>query len=283
MTLTVGISPALYGLGQPSPQIQSLLFCKIWGYLFQISLMLSRWFVAFASMDRYALTSDKARLRNFAERKRAYWMIFGVIIIWSIICSHRLIFYEIQNNICGILNNMGAALYHSIYVIIGGGVLPTIIMVTCSLLIRRNLTERHQRRMHLSRGHRHENTTNQQLLKLLYIQIIFYVIIIIPQLCNLVFGTISITTSNRSMEYVAVQQFVAFIAELILYLFPVTSFYLYTLTSRTFRKELMNFFYSITHIWCKNRVIPALDTILVDYRLANQQAIIIVSANRTAY
>lgn len=272
MTLTVGISPALYGLGRPSPQIQSLFFCKIWGYLFQISLMLSRWFVACASMDRYALTSDKVRLRNFAERKTAYWMIFGIIIVWSIICSHRLIFYEIQNNICGILNNMGAALYHSIYVIIGGGILPTIIMVTCSLLIRRNLTERHQRRMHLSRGHRHENTTNKQLLKLLYTQIIFYVIIIIPQLCNLVFATISITISNRSMEYVAIQQFVAFIAELLLYLFPVTSFYLYTLTSRTFRKELMNFVYSITHIWCRNRVIPALDTVLVDYRLANRTA-----------
>ena len=139
MTLIVGIGPEVYSLNNPNPQIQSLLFCKIRGYLFQICLMVSRWYVAFACIDRYAFTSDKVRLRRFANKKIAYRVILIVIIFWSIICSHRLIFYEIKGNICGIVNNMGAALYHSAYVIIGGGILPAMIMIICAYLIRQNL------------------------------------------------------------------------------------------------------------------------------------------------
>ena len=145
MTLIIGISPALYSLNYLDPQVQSLTFCKIRGYLFQICLMLSRWYVAFACIDRYTLTSDKVQRRSFAQRKIAYRVILIVIIVWCIICSHRLIFYEIKGSICGIVNNMGAALYHSAYVIFGGGVLPTIIMIIYTYLIRRNLAEQRKK------------------------------------------------------------------------------------------------------------------------------------------
>lgn len=270
LTLIVGIAPALYSLNNPNPQIQSLLFCKIRGYVFQISLMLSRWYVAFACIDRYTLTSDKAQLRNFARLQIAYRVIIGVIIIWSIICSHRLIFYEIKNSICGIVSSMPAALYHSAYVIIGGGILPAIIMITCALLIRRNVANKQRRQRQIGVGRRHQNPSNQQLLKLLLTQIIFYVIFIIPQLCNLVFNTISLTIPDRSSEYLAVEQFVQFIAELVLYLFPVTSFYLYTLTSRTFRKELFRFLHLTPMLHNRNRVEPTMGSTRGDYTLENQ-------------
>jgi hypothetical protein len=246
-TLIIGIGPSLYSLNHPNPQIQSLAFCKVQGYLFQISLMLSRWFVAFACIDRYALTSEKVQLRNFASRKIAHRIMVVIILIWSIICSHRLIFYHIKGNFCGIVTHMGAALYHSAYVIIGGGILPTMIMIICACFIRQNLAHKQQRHIRISSSNRAERPFDQQVLKILFIQIIFYVIFIIPQLGNLVFNTISVTIPNRSADHLAIEKFVTFIAEFMLYLFPVTSFYLYTLTSRTFRKELMKYFRT-THI-----------------------------------
>ena len=115
----------MYSLNHSNPRIESLLFCKIRGYIFQITLMLSRWFVAFACIDRYASCSDKANLRNFAKTQIAY----RIIITWSIICIHRLIFYEIKGNLCAIITNIGAAIYHSLYVLIRGGILPTAIMI----------------------------------------------------------------------------------------------------------------------------------------------------------
>jgi len=276
LTLIIGIGPPLYSLNHPNPQIQSLSFCKIRGYLFQISLMLSRWYVAFACIDRYALTSEKVRLRNFASKKIAHRVIVIIILFWSIICSHRLIFYEIQGNICGIVTNMGAALYHSAYVIIGGGILPTMIMITCACFIRRNLSHKQQRRIQFSSMRNVENSFDQQVLKILFIQIICYIIFIIPQMGNLVFNTISVTIPNRSSDHLAIEQFVTFIAEFMLYLFPVTSFYLYTLNSRTFRKELLKSF-GTTHIpCCRNEILPMGGTTAVDYHLENQRPVITV-------
>lgn len=220
-------------------QTHSILFCKIRAYLFQVTLMLSRWFIAFASIDRYATCSDKVYIRNFAQTKIAYRVIIVIILIWSILCIHRLIFYEIKENLCGILTNTSAAIYHSLYVTIGGGILPTMIMIICAFLIRKNLINRQKKRQYFSRNKYERSSLDQQILRLLFIQIICYIIFIIPQLINLIFNIISSTLLNRSKEHLAIERFIAFIAELILYLFPVTSFYLYTLTSRTFRCILL--------------------------------------------
>ena len=266
MTLITGVVPVVYSLNHPDPQIQILLFCKIRGYLFQICLMLSRWYVAFACIDRFALTSDNVRLRNFAKTNTAYRVIIIIIIIWSIICSHRLIFYEIKGNICGIVSNIGAALYHSAYVIVGGGILPATIMLICAYLIRRNLALKQQRRIKIVVTIQPRKSLDQQVLNMLFIQIICYIIFIIPQLCNLVFSTISITEPNRSNEHLAIEKFVAFIAEFMLYLFPVTSFYLYTLTSRTFRQELMKFIHLRFFCSGENRVTPTIDVRTMEHR-----------------
>jgi H+/gluconate symporter-like permease len=193
-----------------------------------------------------------------------------VIIVWSIICSHRLIFYEIKGKICGIVNNVAAALYHSLYVIIGGGVLPSTIMIVCACLIRRNLVHRQQRRAQLSLPQHQDNSLDHQVLRILSIQIVCYIIFIIPQLCNLVFNTVSLTIPNPSQNLLAVEAFVSFLAECILYLFPVTSFYLYTLTSRTFRKELIKFFRSMFAPWLGNRIRPMIDNTVPGYHLRTQ-------------
>jgi H+/gluconate symporter-like permease len=177
---------------------------------------------------------------------------------------------------------MGAALYHSAYVIIGGGILPTMIMTICACFIRQNLAHKQQRRMQIASTHRAERSFDQQVLKILFIQIIFYVLFIIPQLGNLVFNTISVTIPNRSADHLAIEQFVTFIAEFMLYLFPVTSFYLYTLTSRTFRKELMKYFRTM-HIPCfRNRIVPTGVTTAVDHHLGNQYSMAKVMVKRTA-
>ena len=248
-TLVIGISPALYTLDHLNPQVQFLWFCKVRGYLFQICLMLSRWFVAFACLDRCALSSDQVRFRNLATRRNAYCVIAAVMIFWTVLCSHRLIFYEVNGELCGIVNNAGAALYHSLYVVIGGGILPSVIMILCACMIRQNLVRKQQRRAQVSTAkERQMNTLDQQVHRLLFIQIIFYITFTTPQLTNLIFRDISIRIADPSEDQLSIQKFFGFIAELMLYLFPVTSFYLYTLTSRTFRLELTKCFRAWFHL-----------------------------------
>ena len=186
--------------------------------------MLSRWFVAFACIDRYAQSSTNVRLRNFANIRMSYRSIIGIIIVWTIICSHRMIFYEIKGNICGIVTNTEAALCHSLYVLIGGGVLPAATMITCALLIRRNLNFKRQRRQTNTvadtEHQRQQNSLDQQVLKLLFIQSFFYIILTTPQLINLIYSTISSTIPNRTTDRLAIDKIIAFLAELMLYVFP---------------------------------------------------------------
>ncbi|CAF1505862.1 unnamed protein product, partial [Rotaria sordida] len=220
------------------------------------------------------LTSDKITLRNFAKPRITYRIIIIIIIFWSIICSHRLIFYEIKGNFCGIINNMAAALYHSLYVIIGGGIFPAMIMIICAYFIRRNLAHKHQRRAQLSLGDYQGNRLDQQVLHILFVQIICYIIFTTPQLCNLVFNTILIITPYRSNDELAFESFLNFLAELMLYLFPVTSFYLYTLTSRRFRKELIDFF-RLLLIYCGRHQITLTETALIPHhRMENNEIIV---------
>ena len=206
--------------------------------------MLSRWFVAFACIDRYMLTSERVSRRNLATKKNSYRIIAAIIFVWSIICTHRLIFYEIQGDLCRIMSHLGAAFYHSTYVIIGGGLFPAAIMLVCAYLIRQNLRRKSRRQLQWTASGQRRNALDDQVHQLLFIQSISYIVFTLPQLANLLFNAVAIRTPNRSEEHLAIERFFNFFAELMLYLFPVTSFYLYTLTSRTFRAEFFSIFRS---------------------------------------
>ncbi|UJR07309.1 hypothetical protein I4U23_011597 [Adineta vaga] len=268
-TLLTGVVPVLYSLDHPDLLINSLIFCKIRGYLFQICLMLSRWFVAFACIDRYAQSSTNVRLRNFANKRIAYRSIVGIIIFWSIICSHRLIFYEIKGNLCGIVTNTAASIYHTFYVLVGGGILPSMIMILCTIFLRRNLAFKRQRRQNQNQ----QNLLDQQVLKLLFIQSFFYILLTTPQMINLIYSSISTTIPNRTSNHLAIDKIIAFIAELMLYIFPVASFYLYTLTARTFQQELiavLRFIFNRIRRRESIRIAPVNNTITIHHQTSSK-------------
>ncbi|CAF0884972.1 unnamed protein product, partial [Rotaria sordida] len=133
----------------------------------------------------------------------------------------------------------------------------------------------------LSLGDYQRNRLDQQVLKILFVQVVCYIIFTIPQLCNLVFNTISITIPNRSNEHLIIEIFIAFLAELMLYLFPVTSFYLYTLTSRRFRKELIDFFCLLLVSCGGNRIVPIAGTSISRHRMGNNGTTINASIELT--
>ena len=281
----------IYSLDHPNPLTHSLLFCKLRGYLFQICLMLSRWFVAFACIDRYAQSSENVRLRNFASVRTSYRSIIGIIIFWSIICTHRAIFYQIKGNICGIVTNFGASIYHTLYVLIGGGILPATIMTGCAFLIRRNLARKRQRRhtqvttVIRTEHERQQHSLDQQVLSLLFIQSFFYTLLTTPQLINLVYSTVSSTNPNISADQLAIESIAAFLAELMLYVFPVASFYVYTLTARTFRQELIKVFRSLFNFVARRshvQIVPTNNSLTIQYKTGNQTVLARLSNRRIA-
>ncbi|CAF1049505.1 unnamed protein product [Adineta steineri] len=259
--LGLGIGSSMYTLDHVDPNTTILAFCKLRIYLSQVVALTYRWSLTAACIDRYALSSTNARLRNFAKVYVARRVIGVIVIVWLILPVHTLIFYNIRAGACGILYDTGVALYHSIFTTMVSCILPTIIMFSCALLIRRNLArkrQRHQLTVNLQAERR-----DQQLLVMLFTQVIVYIISVIPLMIIYIYTAVTFNISNKPIERIAIERFAAFTAEAMIYLFPVSSFFLYTMSSRTFRSELKNLLHSTFSCkWLNNtgRIQPITDT-----------------------
>ncbi|CAF2872705.1 unnamed protein product [Rotaria sp. Silwood2] len=252
ITISLSSGAYLYSLNHPDPITTIRAFCKARLYVLQTTMMMGRWMITSACIDRYALSSRNARVRRFAQVHVARRVILIVIGIWLVLPIHTLIFYEIRETagICAIVNSRAAALYHSIYLLTTGGVLPAIIMIASALLIRRNLASKrdiHEQQINVSIPTTQHNTNthvqrarDQNALAMLFIQVTVYCIVQTPQFVYTLYAAITSNIPNKSPDRLAIEKFAFFIAELCVFLFPVSSFYVYILVSRTFRTELRN-------------------------------------------
>lgn len=271
VSLSLGCGSLLYTLNNPDPNTTIRAFCKIRVYVMQSTFMMARWMITIACVDRYALSSRDARKRKFAQVHIARRAILLIICIWLVLPIHTLVFYEIRPGagICAIVYDRAAALYHSIYTIITGGIAPLTIMLTCILLIQRNLNEkrvfREQSRNEGSSNSqpntqvRTQRTRDQHALAMLLIQVLVYSIVQAPQLIYTMYGAITSNIPNKPPDRLAIERFVFFFAELSVYMFPVTAFYLYTLVSRSFRGELLSILHKSPIKWFrrwKTRIEP---------------------------
>ena len=247
INLGLGIGSSMYTLDHVDPNTSILAFCKLRIYLSQFVSLTYRWSLTAACFDRYTISGTNARLRNFARVRIARRVVGGLVIVWLIFPVHTLIFYNLRAGACGILYNTTAALYHSIFTTMVSFVLPTSTMFTCALLIRRNLALKRQRHLivvSLQRGITDEvensnRTRDKQVLVMLFMQVIVYVVSVTPLMVIYIYNAVTFNISNKPAERITIERFAAFTAEAMIYVFPVSSFYLYTASSRTFRNELI--------------------------------------------
>jgi hypothetical protein len=244
ITLLMGVIPYIYSLDHENPYTTIVIFCKIRSYILQSNTMICRWGLAAASFDRYALTSTNASLRNVATVRIARRVIAVIIIVWLLLPIQVLVFFNLRQGRCGILYDVGISLYFSIYTLIAGSILPVSIMIICAILIRRNLMLRRQRRREFANNDQSNNEhshhkRDQQVFAMLLLQTVVYIVIQSPLMLLFIYSASTIYVSNKSPDRMAIERFLNFATELIFFLLPVLSFYLYTLASRTFRDELV--------------------------------------------
>lgn len=194
--IIIALGLYLYSLDYVNPVTTITGVCKTRYYIIISTAMMYRWCLTIACFDRFALSSSIVRLRNFAKIYIAKRVVVIIIIIWIILPVHVLIVYNIRNNACGIFYNIIASLYHSIFITITASILPTLIMSICTLLIHRNLALKRQRRqLNAPQGRKIEklqSKRDQQVLIMLCIQVIFYVITILPLMAMYFYSALTI-------------------------------------------------------------------------------------------
>ena len=267
INLGIGISPTMYSLNNINPITTILVFCKIRIYVLQASSMMYRWALVVASFDRYATSSGSARVRDIARVYIARRVIILIVGIWLVFPIHAPILYQLRagGGACGIFNNQAGALYHSIFTTIWGCILPGSLMTIFSVLIYRNLIFKRKRvDEHLSQqsgnkteAKRIQQRRDQQVLVMLLIQVFVYLISITPLMIMNLYNASTISVSSKSPDRISIENFIFFLVEVIVYSFPVSSFYLYTMVSKIFREELKRLLYSM--VTCKWQRSPRIE------------------------
>ena len=240
IVIGLGMIPQIIALKQPNPYRTVTSYCKAHNYLVQSGSMIYRWLMVLACIDRYVHTSNNISRQRIFSIRLTYCVIAITIGIWRIIPIYQFMWSETRANNGCLIGNTNIAIFNSIFTIIIGGTIPTMIMILCALLIRRNLRLKRSRRQ--GGNHRRIRAQDRQILLMLFVQIFIYIMSNIPWTSIMMYTAL---TRNffKSNYALTIESYITLIFYQLAYVYPTMSFYMYTLSSRTFRSELKNMFH----------------------------------------
>lgn len=239
---TWAVIPLICAAYSSDPLAKSIYLCRIRGYIIHICAMSFRTLIVLAAVDRYAISSDRASIKAFFSSKIARRACVCVPLFWPIVSVHRLIWVSIENNRCFVYGLYG--FIYSIYQLICFGLLPLILMAFFGILTLKNISS--ARRRIRSLGPNETNLPENILRKrdrdmalLVYIEVIISFICTFPYSINSIYTTLTSSIPNKSSERLLIESFSIFITmSFLLYLKYSTTFYVYVITSPSFRRSL---------------------------------------------
>ena len=218
-------------------------------------LQMSRYLILMACIDRYALCSRNARLRKFCHVRIARrYVIPWIILLWLIIPLHVPIYSTVINQSCVMVGL--AAVYNTFYGIIMIGTIPPVLMFIFTMLIFRNLKLRQRRRqiqpffivsnLRAISQNRRMKVKDQQILAMLVILVLAYVISSTPYTTIRLYLVLKSKINAQTLiENNPTTTFVLFVTDILRFVCPFTSFYLFISVSHLYRKEMRSMFCEI--------------------------------------
>ena len=242
--LVFGLASDLYLTTKMNFIVTSVIFCKLRGYFIQSSAMMYRWFLVAACFDRYAISSNNVRLRHFAQMYVARRVTAMNITLGLILPIHIPVVYVIKDGNCGPLQSLAVRYYHSVFVLLGGCLFPALLMIVSAFLTYHNLVLKWQRRQMIvvqpvTEMEDIQRKRDRQVLITLISQVIVFVITILPSTIFYFFVGMMSHISVKSNRSLAIERFSTFTVDVIMNLFPISSFYLYILSSSLFHNEFL--------------------------------------------
>lgn len=229
-------------------------FCKFQRYMSWMFRSLSIWLIVLATIDRYLNSFSDVNIRSWSSMKIAKRSIFLTTFLIMIIYFHMLIFYQLYNTIDSNGNIISTAcnplpgfyaIFSSILYVIVYSCLPIILMFIFGILTLRNIKRQRQLIAPVNINNvilqQQPNQLNNQLLRVLLVQILIITISTLPLSIQRVYGAIA-TESNKSSYRIVQENLFSNMAQGFSYIAHSTNFYVFTLTGRIFRQELKRLF-----------------------------------------
>jgi hypothetical protein len=235
--LSLAVIPTIYALDHVDLTTYSSIYCRIRLYFVHTAIMVARTLLVVACIDRYALCSNQLRIRSFSTAKVAIRIIFGAILFWFCINTYIPFFQTLIGNTCGMVAPY--SLIWAIYTVIIPGILPPTGMTIFGLLAVRN---RRQLQTRLNTRRRASSRRDYTLLIMLLSEVLVYVITTILFPIITVYKAVT-SGEIKSFERQQIESFISFLASpFLIYINPSSTFYVYILSSKNYRKECKQMF-----------------------------------------
>ena len=251
--LNISAVPVVYALDHPNTVTSSAVFCQLQFYLRHSFNQMMRTLFIFACADRYASSSNNVRIRAFNRYKIAVWITVCVPIFWLLLAIFPTMLQSLQNGKCE--GNRGLpAIILSIYITITVGILPLLCISILALLMLNNLKYiriRVQQITSSGPGVSSLRRRDRDMMRMLLIEIMCYISTAAPLTINLIYkaSTQAVMKSNERQQ---IELFINYLTgTFFIYFNNSLSFWIYIVTSRSFRLELKNLF-----IKCYNLIAP---------------------------
>lgn len=242
--VNIGVIPIIYALDHYDITAATLLGCQMQFYFRHVTFQMLRTAKALACMDRYAICTSHARFRSFSHPKVAIYVVIGCCIFWSLISIYFSWIRSVVNNSCNVFNDTYLMIY-TIYYMMVSGVFPPLLMTTFSILVVRNLRSLRSR---VQPSRKDDGKTqppvriirkrDRDLMRMLFIEVIFYIITTMPFSVYLVYKSIT-DPLPKSQQRKQLESFITYmLQQFMLYFNTAVPFYIYVATSPAFRREL---------------------------------------------
>jgi hypothetical protein len=245
------------------PTNTNLALCRLRIFFVYTSLCLIQWFVVLASMDRYFSSCQSARSRQLSSISNARRAILVTVIVISLSHFHTFIWWSVDyigsKTYCNIFQYEYEIAFQVFFLILTCA-LPPILMAIFGTLTIFNVKKLGSQVAPHNRSNARNSrmrSKDRQLLLMLLIQIL------VTLFCTLPFSVANIT--SMIFQYLitlseyddAINTFYSNIARIVNYFNPVVGFYIYTLSSQTFRSEMRGVVKSLMTRLGLERFIPA--------------------------
>lgn len=222
-----------------NPTNQLVWFCKIRTYAMYCLYAYSPYFLVLACFDRLCRSSKNTRLRHIATPTIARRIITIIIILIMIIYCHILFQFNINKSIC-IPLNMLYYQFLGFFVLIFYCLLPPILMSTFCiytyiLLYRRRKKQQNGFKLNIYSIHNNRRYRNYQLIKILFLYVITNIICILPFAIAFLLNVYNFQSDLQLSVIVKC-------TVLLVNLNYCSSFYVYTLGTPLYRRELIILF-----------------------------------------
>ncbi|CAF3426346.1 unnamed protein product [Rotaria socialis] len=240
--LDVGIIPMIFSLDHVDISTQSIIFCQLQFYIRHAFFQMMRTYKVLACMNRFAISSMSVRIRSLNTYKMAIHLIITSALFWLLAVIFFSYARTIQNGSCNIQNGIYLMIY-TIYYILSAGLFPPLLIVFFNTLLIRNLKGLRGRIQPIR-----DNAENKQsnimlrkrdrnLMKMIFVEVMIYVVSTMPFSIYLIYKIIT-DSFTKSLEQQQIESFINYITQsFIMYLNTAMPFYIYILTSSSFRQE----------------------------------------------